>query len=454
MIVLKAKWFSSGADKGLQMSKDFKIDVHHLTRVEGHGNIFVDVADGKIEKIQWQVPEAPRFFEAMVRGRSYDDIQIIVSRICGICSISHSLAAIKAVEEALGIEVSEQTDMLRLLMHYSEQFQSHILHIGYLAAPDFFGVPSVLPLIAKTPDVVKTIVRVHRIANSWSELTAGRPTHPITIKPRGFTKIPTEKQLQELGDTLKKTVPDLKTIAGVVFSVLGNVPKFERQTEYVSLKQTDPPAYTFYHGDIASTDDKGKTVPVRDWRKVINEYVVEQSTAKWAKWHRDSYMVGALARFNNNADLLSPMAKGLAMMFSLEKGCCNPFMNTIAQLVECVHLAETSIGIIDRLLKNGLKQEKVATKPRAGRGVGIVEAPRGMLIHEYEFDGKGNCVAADMCIPTNQNHANIQKDMEAFLPQIINESEDVIRLKLEMLARAYDPCISCSTHLLNVRFRK
>jgi coenzyme F420-reducing hydrogenase alpha subunit len=436
------------------MSKDFKIDVHHLTRVEGHGNIFVDVADGKIEKIQWQVPEAPRFFEAMVRGRSYDDIQIIVSRICGICSISHSLAAIKAVEEALGIEVSEQTDMLRLLMHYSEQFQSHILHIGYLAAPDFFGVPSVLPLIAKAPDVVKTIVRVHRIANSWSELTAGRPTHPITIKPGGFTKIPTEKQLQELGDTLKKTVPDLKTIAGVVFSVLGNVPKFERQTEYVSLKQTDPPAYTFYHGDIASTDDKGKTVPVRDWRKVINEYVVEQSTAKWAKWHRDSYMVGALARFNNNADLLSPMAKGLAMMFSLEKGCCNPFMNTIAQLVECVHIAETSIGIIDKLLTNGLKQEKVVTKPRAGRGVGIVEAPRGMLIHEYEFDGKGNCIAADMCIPTNQNHANIQKDMEAFLPQIINESEDVIRLKLEMLARAYDPCISCSTHLLNVRFRK
>jgi len=436
------------------MSKDVKIDVHHLTRVEGHGNIVVDVADGKIEKIQWQIVEAPRFFEAMVRGRSYDDIQIIVSRICGICSISHSLAAIKAIEEALGIEVSEQTDMIRLLMHYSEQFQSHILHIGYLAAPDFFGVPSVLPLIAKAPDVVKTIVRTHRIANSWSELTAGRPTHPITIKPGGFMSIPTEGQLEELGETIKNTIGDLKTIAGAIFSVVGNIPKFERQTEYVSLKQTDPPTYTFYHGDIASTDDNGKTVPIRDWHKVINEYVVEQSTAKWSKWHRDSYMVGALARFNNNAELLSPTAKGLAMMFSLEKGCCNPFMNTIAQLVECVHIAETSVDLIDRLLKNGLKQEKVVTKPRAGRGVGIVEAPRGMLIHEYEFDGKGNCLTADMCIPTNQNHANIQKDIEKFLPQIIDESEDAIRLKLEMLVRAYDPCISCSTHLLNVRFIK
>jgi len=436
------------------MSKDLKIDVHHITRVEGHGNIVVDVADGKIEKIQWQVPEAPRFFEAMVRGRSYDDIQIIVSRICGICSISHSLAAIKAVEDALAIEVSEQTDMLRLLMHYSEQLQSHILHIGYLAAPDFFGVPSVLPLITKAPDVVKTIVRVHRIANSWSEITAGRPTHPITIRPGGFTRIPTEKQLAELRDTLKKTLGDLKTIAGVIFGVIGNIPNFERQTEYVCLKQTEPPAYTFYHGDITSTDCNGQTIPIRDWHKVANEYVVEQSTAKFAKWHRDTYAVGALARFNINADLLSPLAKGLAMMFSLEKGCCNPFMNTIAQLIESVHVVETAISLIDKLLSNGLGQEKITVKPHAGRGVGIVEAPRGMLIHEYEFDGKGNCVAADMCIPTNQNHANIQKDMEALLPQIIEQDENAVRLKLEMLVRAYDPCISCSTHLLNIRFRR
>jgi coenzyme F420-reducing hydrogenase alpha subunit len=342
--------------------------------------------------------------------------------------------------------------MLRLLMHYSEQLQSHILHIGYLAAPDFFGVPSVMPLIAKAPDVVKTIVRAHHVANSWSELTAGRPTHPITIKPGGFTRTPTEEQLEELRSTLKKTVGDLKTIAGAIFGVVGNIPKFERQTEYVCLKQTEPPTYTFYHGDITSTDCKGETIPIRDWHKVANEYVVEQSTAKWTKWHRDSYMAGALARFNNNAELLSPLARGLAMMFSLEKGCYNPFMNTIAQLVESVHVVETSIDIIDNLLAKGLRQEKIITKPRAGRGVGCVEAPRGLLIHEYEFDGKGNCIAADMCIPTNQNHANIQKDLEKFLPSIIDENEDAIRLKLEMLVRAYDPCISCSTHLLNVRF--
>ncbi len=435
------------------MSKAVNINVHHVTRVEGHGNIVVNAADGKIEKVQWQVPEAPRFFEAMVRGRHFDDIQIIVSRICGICSITHSLAATKAVEKALGIEVTEQADMLRQLMHYSEQLQSHILHAGYLAAPDFFGAPSVVPLVSAAPDVVKTIICAHRTANSWSELTAGRPTHPNTIKPGGWTKIPTEKQLEELKTILEGTLKDLGVIADAVLSVAGNIPGFTRDTEYVSL--THPDHYTFYHGDIASTDVDGKTVSVQDWQSVANEYVVDQSTAKWAKWHRDSYAVGALARFNNNYEQLCGSAKDLARTFGLEKGNCNPFMNTVAQIVECVQVVVAGMEIIDSLLTKGilpLDKINVPAVAKAGKGSGCVEAPRGILFHQYEFDKNGNCDAADICIPTNQNHANIQKDFEKFVPEIIDEGQDAVRLKLEMLVRSYDPCISCSTHMLDVKF--
>jgi sulfhydrogenase subunit alpha len=244
---------------------------------------------------------------------------------------------------------------------------------------------------------------------------------------------------------------DLKAVADVVLSVAGNIPKFERETEYVALRQDDPPTYTFYHGDIASTDSSD-TMPINSWKTVANEYVTDQSTAKWTKWHRDSYAVGALARFNINADLLSPTAKAVAKMFGLKKGCCNPFMNTVAQLVEAAHVVETSIRLIDELLTKGLKSESVRVSPRAGKASGCVEAPRGILFHEYEFDRTGNCIGADICIPTNQNHANIQKDFEKFVPQILGESEDSIRLKLEMLVRSYDPCISCSTHMLDVRF--
>ncbi len=429
------------------------INVHHVTRIEGHGNVVLNATNGRIEKLEWQVPEAPRFFEAMVRGRSYEDIQTIVSRICGICSISHSLVATKAVENAIGVEVSEQTDKIRLLMHYSEQFQSHVLHIGYLAAPDFFGAPSVVPLVAKAPEAVKTIIGLHRLANEWSDLIAGRTTHPVTLRPGGMTKIPTEKQLHELQERLKRSVADLKVVAEIVLSVAGNIPKFERPTEYISLRQDTPPAYTFYHGEIASTDCDG-TVAVNDWKTVANEYVNDQSTAKWTKWHRDSYAVGALARFNNNAELLAPTAKAVARMFGLKKGCCNPYLNTIAQLAEAVHVAEAAINLIDESLTRGLRPEAVVVSPKAGKASGCVEAPRGILFHEYEFDRKGHCVGADICIPTNQNHGNIQKDFEKLVPKILDEPEDMIRLKLEMLVRAYDPCVSCSTHMLDVRFVK
>ncbi|HOQ03861.1 MAG TPA: Ni/Fe hydrogenase subunit alpha [Anaerohalosphaeraceae bacterium] len=435
------------------MSANIQINVHHVTRLEGHGNIVVNIRNGTIEKCQWQVPEAPRFFEAMVRGRRWDDIQTIVSRICGICSITHSLASTKAVEDALGLQVSEQTDMLRILMHYSEQLQSHTLHVGYLVAPDLFGEKSVVPLVAKAPDAVKKIIKAHRIANQWSDLLTGRTTHPVTLTPGGMTKIPTAQELKDLQKTLKEAVPDLVAICEVVHSVADRMPAFERPTEYISLRQDNPPTYTFYHGDIVSSDGYGP-VHIRDWESVANEYVSPQSTAKWCRWHRDSYAVGALARFNNNGHLLSPLGKKVADMFGLRKGCCNPFMNNVAQLAEAAHVVEVSIELIDKLLTRGLKDEKVKVTPRAGRGSGCVEAPRGILFHTYEFNKKGECIAANICIPTNQNHANIQKDFEKFVPEYMHLGEDGLRHGMEMLVRSYDPCISCSTHMLNVTFVK
>ena len=443
------------------MSKNININVHHVTRIEGHGNIVVNVTDGKIEKCQWQVPEAPRFFEAMVRGRRYDDIQTIVSRICGICSISHSLVATRAVEDALKLEVTEQADLVRHLLHYSEQLQSHVLHVGYLVAPDLFGEKSVVPLVPKATDAVLTIIKAHRVANQMSALLGGRITHPVTLTPGGMTRIPSEDELRALKKVLEAIVPDLVTICKVVLSVAGGLPDFTRDTEYVSLVQTHPrykntlSSYSFYHGDIISTDCNGDgPVPPSKWESVANEYVSPQSTAKWTKWHRDSYAAGALARFNNQAEKISPLGKTVADMFGLKKGCCNPYMNSVAQLAESAHVVEASLEIIDKLLTKGIKPEKVKVTPRAGRGHAAIEAPRGILFHSYEFDKKGECVWGNCCIPTNQNHANIQLDFEKLVPQFMNEGEDALRQKMEMLVRSYDPCVSCSTHYLDIEFVK
>ncbi|MBW1804297.1 MAG: nickel-dependent hydrogenase large subunit, partial [Deltaproteobacteria bacterium] len=172
------------------------------------------------------------------------------------------------------------------------------------------------------------------------------------------------------------------------------------------------------------------------------------------KHNRDSYMVGALARFNLNSERLSPLAKKVADSFGLKAVNYNSFMNNVAQIVECVYSVEDSIRLIDELLHDGLKEEKFSVKPKAGKGVSAVEVPRGILFHDYEYDKEGRCVNANCIIPTNQNHGNIQRDLEALLLGLLDKSEKEIELGLEMLVRAYDPCISCSAHLLEVKFER
>jgi coenzyme F420-reducing hydrogenase alpha subunit len=247
-------------------------------------------------------------------------------------------------------------------------------------------------------------------------------------------------RLEEALVDLDATVELLKTLS---------IPDFVRETEYIALK--DPKEYAFISGQIASSDD-GLT-SLGQYLGVTNEFCVPHSTAKYTKNKRDSYMVGALARFNLNHDQLSPRAQNAAKELGLIAPCHNPFMITVAQVAETVHAIEESIQLIDEIVKRGLKEEDNTVKVRAGRGVGAVEAPRGMLIHDYTYDERGILTKANCVIPTNQNHNNIQKDMEALVPLILNRPQDEIRLMLEMLVRAYDPCVSCSTHMLKVSFK-
>ena len=429
-------------------TRNVKINLHHLTRVEGHGNILADVTNGKIKECRWEVPEAPRFFEAMVRGRTWHELHHITSRICGICSIAHTLTSVSATEAAMGVAISPQTSRLRKLAKHAENFQSHILHVGYLVLPDLMGAGSVIPLAASHREEVLTVIGLHRLANEMSDLICGRTTHPQRIVPGGFTRLPARDELEGLKERLEHCMADLQAVAGLVHSVAHKFPSFKRETEYIAL--VHPTEYPFCEGRIGSTD--GGTWPASEYREITNEYVVPHSTAKHTKHSRDSYMVGALARFNLNQERLSPCAKELATTFDLKAVNYNSFMNNVAQLIECVHSVEDSIRLIDEILVDGLKEEDFRVKPKAGKGVGIVEAPRGILFHEYEYDKEGRCVNANCVIPTNQNHGNIQRDLAALLPTLLNKTEKEIELGMEMLVRAYDPCISCSTHFLKVRF--
>ena len=426
--------------------RSVNINVHHVTRVEGHGNIVVNASDGRLEEVRWEIPESPRLFEAMLRGRHYDDVSHIASRICGICSIAHSTSSLFATEAALGVRPSDQTYQLRKLLFHAEVLESHILHAYCLAAPDFLGVGSVFPLVETHREVVMRAMRLKRLAYHLADLLAGRKTHPISCVVGGFAKLPDLEKLADVGEALRGALTDFDATVEL-FATL-DVPEFERETEYIALK--DPDEYAFVSGEIASSDTG--TRPVDEYLSVTNEYCVPHSTAKHTKNHRDAYMVGALARFNLNHELLLPRAKDAAITLGLKAPCHNPYMITVAQVVETVHVAEDSIRLIDALLERGLSEEPEVTEIHGGRGVGAVEAPRGILFHDYTYGDDGILTTANCVIPTNQNHSNIQRDMEALVPSILDRSEDDIRLALEMLVRAYDPCISCSTHLLQVRF--
>ncbi|MEW5937131.1 MAG: Ni/Fe hydrogenase subunit alpha [Candidatus Thermoplasmatota archaeon] len=430
------------------MPSNLNIHLEHVTRVEGHGNIVLNAKDGRVEKVQWQVSEAPRFFEAFVRDKPYHMLSHITSRICGICSIGHALASLKATEAAMGVEISEQTLLLRKLALHAENMQSHILHVGYLVAPDLLGVGSVFPLVKSHPDAVLKIVGLHRLSNEFSDLICGRTTHPINLRVGGFSMIPTERQLEEMRKRLSAGIEPTKEVAGIVLANAHKLPNFTRETEYIGLVADEE--YALYDGVIGSTDTGHH--PVKDYLSITNEFVVPHSTAKRTKHKRGSYMVGALARFNLNAEKLGPIAKAVAKMFHLEPINYNPFMNNVAQVVEFAHSLEDSIKIIDQLLDSGLKDERPNVVVRAGRGISAVEVPRGILFHDYTIDEQGRCIKANCIIPTNQNHHNIQKDMEAFAPMLLDRPRKEIELNLEMLVRAYDPCISCSAHYLKVEW--
>jgi sulfhydrogenase subunit alpha len=422
-----------------------RIEVHHVTRVEGHGNIIVELQDGALKECRFEVTETPRFFEGMLRGRPYLEASHITSRICGICSTGHATASLRASENALGIVPSQQTRLLRKLAFHGEILDSHILHVYMLVIPDFLGVGSVIPLVETHREVVLRALRMKKLAGDICAVVAGRHTHPIAMTVGGFTHFPT---LQELGE-LKRRLEEARADVDATVELCASLPwpEFDRQTEFVSLSL--PNEYAFIDGEIVTSD--GARMPATDYLRVTNEYLVPHSTAKHTRHARESYMVGALARFNNNYEHLHPRAKEAAGALRLSPVSHNPYLNPAAQVVEIVHCLEDAIQVIDQLLAQGIRRE-APVKPglQAGEGVGVCEVPRGMLIHHYWIDAEGSMQAANCIIPTNQNLANLEADMRELAPKIAAKPLESIRLDLEMLVRAYDPCISCSVHVLKV----
>jgi sulfhydrogenase subunit alpha len=424
------------------IAEPIRIKVEHIARVEGHGNIHIAIENGQLAECTWEVVETPRFFEVMMRGLSVAMAPLLAARICGICSISHALVSARAAERALQLEVPAAAQQVRLLAKHAETLQSHTLHLFFLVAPDLLDVGSVIPVLGSHPEIVAMATRLRGYANRASDLLAGRTSHPVVIQVGGLTQLPRKTQLRQLLQELEDILPTLWQ-ALALFKTLP-LPAFERETEFVSLRGDGH--YPWIGGDLISSD--GVVRGEDDYLAMTNEYLVPTSTSKLARLSRDSFAVGALARFNNNARWLHPQAQAAAAELGLSAPDYNPFHHNLAQLVECFHIAYESQEMIRALLDAAPAEPLASFTPRAGFGVGALEAPRGILYHAYELDDEGTIVRSNCVIPTGQNHANIHHDLRALVPHLAAAglSEAAISKQAQMLVRAYDPCISCSVH--------
>ena len=424
------------------MKHECSIDIRHLPRIEGHGDIHIRVSAGKLVEARWSVVETPRFFEAMLRGMSAERVPFLTSRICGICSISNSLASIRALERAMKITPPPVAETTRMLALQGETIQSHALHIFFFAACDFVGIPSVKEFIKLYPDMVRIGIRLKELGNAISKVTAGRSIHPVSMVVGGIARAPERAVLEGLLPMIEDG--ELALDDACAFFRGLKIPQFERETEFVSL--CNGSAYPLIGGDLVSSD--GVCKDEDDYLLMTNEYLPDFSTSKFTRLSRESCATGALARVTNNFSFLSSKARLSAESLGLRPGCHNPFMNSVAQLVECVHILQNVRTQLTALLGMDLTVTKTRWTPVAGAATGALEAPRGTLYHYMETDREGMVVKADCIIPTTQNNANIHFDLHALAIQSLRsgKSEAETEKLCSMLVRSYDPCLSCSVH--------
>ncbi|MBW2971346.1 Ni/Fe hydrogenase subunit alpha [Candidatus Woesearchaeota archaeon] len=422
--------------------KTIKLD--HITKIEGHARLHVAVEKGKLTKVELGAFEGARYFEGLIVGRKYYEVPIITSRICGICSCIHVTASLQALENAFDLKVSAQTKMLRELMCLGERIRSHAAHLYLFALPDYLGYESSLAMAPKYKAEVTRALELIKLGNNIITAIAGREMHPVAAIPGGFSKLPKQEELKELKQRLEnQRAQALQTVR--LFAKL-KYPKFERKTQYFSLFDK---GYSTISGEVRSST---RTIKPKSYSKHINETLREYSTAKFSTIDGKSFMVGSLARINNNHTTMSPDTKKEIRKLKLKFPIFNPFLNNLCQALELIEHFDRAIEILDNTKIKPEKPKKLNIK--AANGVSAVEAPRGLLFHDYTFDNQGKLTKANIITPTAQNLNNLEQDLWAYIPRLLNYDDTKIKLEIEKLIRAYDPCFSCSAHFLELKLER
>lgn len=457
-----------------------KITIDPVTRVEGHGRVTIHLDDnGKVNKTYFHIVEF-RGFERFIQGHPYWEAPALVQRLCGICPVSHHLAAAKAIDQLVGIDpfdLSEPAQKLRRLLHYGQIFQSHALHFFYLASPDLlFGVDApehkrnVIAVALENKELARKGILMRKFGQEIIKAIAGKKIHGIACVPGGVYKtfMPEEQEYFLNG----KDIPNIDTMIQWAIEILDFIKEYHvGHKSFMDTFASLPSGHLgmvagngnmeLYHGALRAIDAEGNItlndIPTDDYEKYFSEHVERWSYMKFPYlkefgfdegWNR----VGPLARMNVCEQIPTPLAeRERQLFFSLnDVKVNNHTMHTHwARLIELLHCAELMKELLHApdILSTDLTREGT---PR-NEGIGIIEAPRGTLIHHYEVDDKGMIRRCNLIVSTTHNNEAMNRTVRKVADDVISEQgtiTDGMLNQVEVAIRAYDPCLSCATQAL------
>jgi len=424
-----------------------ELNVEALARVEGDGGITVTIDGKNVKSVTLDVHEGPRLIEQLVKGMTPADDLNVIPRICAICTLSHRYSAIRGLEKALGIKPPEKAQVTRELMMLGENVESNSLHTFLLALPDFLGYPSAIAMLNDYGDDVKRALRLKKFGNHVMAVTSGRIVHGENPVIGGFGKYPGRKALEEIKLKAHELVPDAVRAVELFASI--DYPTYpEADMLFMSV---NAPKNQFGFAGESIIISNGKEVDVEDYKKLTNERIVSHSFAKRSLYQEKPFTVGANARLINMGKRLDGQATDLLKEHYNERWLKNPLMNNLAQAIEMLWSLEHLPDAADKVMSLDDPPIEKPTREN-GSGTGAVEAPRGTLYHHYEIKN-GLIDSADIITPTAQNLDDIERHMKLTAERMLadGKKDDEVRLGLEMVARAYDPCISCATHLVTLK---
>jgi len=424
----------------MHKENDIKIDM--LAKIEGHASLDIKIRDHKVEDVKLKVLENKRFYTQAIRGKPAVAVPALVSRICGTCSVSHLTCATEAIEKALGVVPSEQTVLLRKLAMYGTIIRDHAMHLYLFVLPDMFNKDSLLDFAKENSHLIGECFEIKAAGNALSTWAAGRAIHPAFSRIGGWSVLPKQEKARETIELLE----DCREHALDLAELFGKCAwKFERDSQFISLITPD---YTFLEGRIGGS--KGFRLPEHEYYSHLQNVVIPYSQATAYQFEGKEYMVGALARMNLNRDALHPdTIRDCADMLKIFP-TGNVFSNNLAQAIETVHCIDHAIELLEGI---EIKDEKAKEfKLKACSGAGAMEAPRGTLWYGFDIDSEGKIKTGHIVIPTAQNQIKMENDIRTLVSGMVKQPKAKIINECEKLIRAYDPCMSCASHFLKVRW--